>query len=499
MLNNDLVGCTIVGKSDNLSGRFASRVRSVFASQLISMMSGFALASLITAMASALVIPLYTRVLTPSEYGTVDVVQTLILIVAAISTLGVEHTLPALYHTYDYSIAKDKLVKTSIASISLASAGVAIVVGLTSPVLANILLHNHNLWPLILIGCASIWLLPIQSVVMTVLRLQLRPKLYVLISAIGTVTMLLSALIVVVVLNVGPAGVLTSTAVGTFAVVLAGTISLKSSLRSQLDRVIASKMFQLGVRVMPASLLWILLLSLDRLILVRFVPTSELGIYTVANKVANFVLLFSMALFGAWIPVILKRLSDTKNSGNVGPLSEIILVLLLTGVVGVGLYSKDIISLAAPVYTDSARLIPLLLIFNGPSIAVYSTLSLAAYTSGKVQYITIATAAALVTNIVANLITIPLLGIQGAANATALSGLVLMSTMWLLTRRERPVRIMVMPLGVLAIGYLFVIYNLNIEPGVLVVKALALITFPLTACAFLFVLRAHLVTTKSKS
>jgi O-antigen/teichoic acid export membrane protein len=479
----------MTGFSGQIVQRFTGQIRSGVGSQLIAMMSGFALASFISACASALIIPLYTRTLTPAQYGTVDVVQTLVLIAASLAAMGVDHSLPALFHKPEFEQKSGKLISTTLRVISLISGTLAIIVAVASPIISERFFLDGGLWYLILIGCVTVFSLPLQSVVTSVLKLQIRPKQYVLVSAIGTATLLVSAFALVAGLHAGPAGVLASASASVVAVSLAGMFLIKPYLGERFDRSTAEKVLSVGVRVMPAGLLWVMLLNVDRLILIQFVPTSELGIYTVANKIANFVLLFTLALFGAWIPVALKKLATPSMTGNMRRTSELIVVVLLSGVIAIALFSQEMVKFASPAYADSAQLIPLLLVFNGPCIVVYSMLTLGAYTSGRVYFITIATALALLTNVVVNIIAIPSLGITGSAVATAAAGLVLLLTMWLLTFKIKPIPMLVMPIGTLAIVILFAIYTFGSSIDTFAEKMLVFMAFPLISCALLFASR----------
>ena len=186
----------------------------------------------------------------------------------------------------------------------------------------------------------------------------------------------------------------------------------------KVDRKIKHDMLKYSVPLMPTIILWWIINVSDRYMVTGFVGSAENGLYTAASKIPNFVIMFSSIFIDAWqLSAVDEYDSDDKAefftkifriySGGIFAVSSALILAcqLITKI------------LVADSYYESWRYVPVLIIATTLSCLVNFLASV--YMAEKKSVMAMVTAlSGALTNIVLNLVLIPLIGALGAAIAT---------------------------------------------------------------------------------
>lgn len=84
---------------------------------LVKLTAGYSPVTLIGPLSLIFLTPLYTRVLTPADYGVVDVVLTMVTLITTVVNLGLDQALNAFF--YDGDLNYQKKLVTSVSKVSL--------------------------------------------------------------------------------------------------------------------------------------------------------------------------------------------------------------------------------------------------------------------------------------------------------------------------------------------------------------------------------------------
>ncbi len=258
--------------------------------------SVFTLANALKIGAAALAIPIATRLLDPSDYGTVTLATTLQLMLATVVALGLPEAILRFY--YD-----ERHGETGARALIASSVVVAFVVtsGVAGLVLIAGALGAGETEPL-LWGCALALPTAVYGGCMALLRAQERTGAFVLVALTASVGA--QALAVVgVILEPVPAtylaGVMVAVAAATITgLVLTGTIGAKPAARATLRAALAY-----GLPTVPYTASIFALAFADRFVVAAIDGSAAVGQYQVAFAFGFLGVVLVQSLQLAWVPM----------------------------------------------------------------------------------------------------------------------------------------------------------------------------------------------------
>jgi O-antigen/teichoic acid export membrane protein len=227
-----------------------------------------------------------------------------------------------------------------------------------------------------------------------------------------------ATLLLVVVLDEGPIGVIVGNFTGTLIVYAVLLGYRREQLGLEFDRGLLREMNRFGVPLVPTALfLWVTNFS-DRLFLVRLADTTEVGLYSVGVRIASALVLLLTAFRLAW-PAFAYSIDDDREARRTYAYVLTYLVALTTWVAtGLALLSPWIVDwIAAPAFAESSRVVGPLA-FSTVAFAAYIVVAIGVGRAKRTQFNWVVTGAAAVVNVALNLLLIPRYGMMGAAIAT---------------------------------------------------------------------------------
>ena len=368
-----------------------------------------------------LLVPVYTRVLTPDDFGILAVTATVGVLVTTIIGLSLESAITQLYFQYGNDVERRSLYATLLA-FWLVVPGLATLlldaVGRTgrldwSPTIRFQPYLRLTLWTSYL----SIFI-NLPSTIYATRQEALRVVVLLLSQSLLT-TMI--SLYLVVVMRGGALASLQATLYGT-AIGAAVSVVLTARMASwnlSWAKLRSAMSFSLPLVPHTASQ-WALSLS-DRVILSKYVSTGQLGLYSLGYQVSALISFFTQAVTNALAPIVNVQLNDNANRHKVPILGTYALFGTVFVGLAVALLGSDLIRLVTPPkFHGSARVIPLLalgFVFQG----IYLIWSRGTWVSRRTGWMPILTAIAGIINIGLNLWLIPRWGIMAAAFSTAVA------------------------------------------------------------------------------
>lgn len=372
-------------------------------------------------------LPFYTRALTPSEYGRVAIVLTITTAAGYVFTFGLDLALfRGFFRLTDDPAGQRRLVNSLWTFVIIASCSTALVVSAT---VAPWLSSDGIVRPVDLtLGLLSAALLASATTVpLALIRAQQRLRQYVVLSSIYAVATAAITLFLIVGLRAGVRGWF-------IAMLIANAITFAAACRmipfkrpSPLDRQAVRAGLALGLPLIPHLLgHWSLLLA-DRAVLGGIVTTAAVGVYTLGATMALPAMILVQALGQAFMPSYAAAATNESARSGLPSLVtaqavSVLLICLLVALLGPNLVSV----VAPPEYHQAAPLIPWFVLgyaFLGLYSIPMNGLSLG---MGRTRYVWVATAAAATTNIVLIYVLVPTHGILSAAIASAVGYLVLL-------------------------------------------------------------------------
>jgi O-antigen/teichoic acid export membrane protein len=269
-----------------------------------------------------------------------------------------------------------------------------------------------------------------------------------------------------------------------------------NELKAKIDKELLNRILRFGIPYLPAALAATIVNVVDRPVVLAMTNESTLGIYQANYKLGIFMSLAVLMFQFAWQPFFLNNAKE-KNAKEI--FSKVLtLFLLVTSVIWIilSLFIDDFAripfyhgrTIIGKAYLSGLPIIPIILLgylFNG----VYYNFQAGIYIEEKTKYFPVVTGVGALTNVVVNIILIPVLGIIGAAIATLAAYMVMAGGSFYYSQKYYPIpyeygKVARILLLIFVTGgiYYYLLYTIGI---IFVYKVILLIGF----FGMLFVLR----------
>lgn len=370
-----------------------------------------------------LLLPVYTRYLTPSEYGIVAVAGIVVNILGGVLTGGSRGAALKFFYEYEGD-SRREFYGSLLTALVLGSGSLFLFVDYFGEAIFGFAFEETPYSPYIRM---ALWMAFLKSALVKTVQQRLKAGeqalAYTLIN-IG-IAVCTAALTVwwIVVEGDGAVGAVRGRLVGMaiMAVVCVGTFI--PHVRLAFNRKMLKRAFLYSIPLVPHFLAHWLLSSADRFLLERMASLSDVGVYNIGYKLGMGMSLVAGAGNNSLIPLFGNL--DISNTEDVKKISEVftyyILAIVCVGLC-ISLFGEEVIMIATTSEYYSAKwVVPWVVIGYVMMALYYSPTNLLTITKGDSHVVSIASTLGAFSNVVLNIIFIPIIGIFGAAITTAIT------------------------------------------------------------------------------
>jgi O-antigen/teichoic acid export membrane protein len=398
--------------------------------------AAYTAASILSKLIAVALLPLYTRYLTPSDYGAAEVLFAAVVAASIVIRLGVIEAVLRFY--YKGGEDPTRVVATSFAALFwLAGAAALLALPFAGPISEALL--DEPAADLVRISIGGLWVLTLHEYLLTLFRLEERARAFFAVTIANVLVAIGLTVVLVVAEDEGARGLLLGSYASGAAFVLGLLVVHRRRLSLLVDRPLLGRMMRFGLPTMPAELSLYMLNFVDRIIIVRMAGLAAAGLYSLAVKFAQAVNVLVRGFQLAWPPLAYSIDDDDEARRAYALVVTWFVAVCAFVVTGMWLLSRWIVrALAAPEFFASYEAVGL--ISTAVTLyALYMVLLVILGRTGRTEFNFPATIAALVVNVALNLILVPPLGIVGAGIALLASYLVVVAVMYWFTQRLFPV------------------------------------------------------------
>lgn len=371
---------------------------------------------------SILLVPVYTRFLTPEDYGILDMGLITIQLFLLVFTFQLNQAIARYYFDKKEIGIAGTYAWNSILFGVISFIPLFGLFFLFDEGISTLLFARNDLVKIVWLLCPLMLFQGGFFLLQSVLRYSLQPKLEASLSVILTATSLALVLCFVVLFNLGAFGIVAALTISHALVFTVGLILSRRSLNFQIDFIAFRELFSFSWPLIFSSLSVFMYTYIDRFMIRSELGLDEVGLYGVGSRIASVAVLVMSSLSAAVNPLVYRHYRDPDFQEKISDLFNSILVFVSLTYLGVVLFKGEILLLfTTPEYYASAVVIPFLVAsafisqFNmflpGMEIAQKTKLIAAIYFSGGVI------------NLLLNYLLIPIYGIWGASVATVVTSL----------------------------------------------------------------------------
>jgi len=371
-----------------------------------------------------LLLPLYTNLLNPKEYGIITLVYVFIGFMNVIYHYGLDSSFLK-YFTIQKNIENQKKIFSTAFFLNFLSSILLSIVIIIFSAKISVLLFNDQIYQnLFKISSYILFFDSISHIPFALLRIQKKAFIFILIKFLNVSLTLFFNIYFLIIKDSGIEGVFNSVLIASIISTLIVILLSLNSFQIILKYDYIKKLINFGLPFLPAGIASITMESIDRYILSILTDASTVGIYTAGYKLGIFMLIFATAFNYAWQPFFLSTNKDDVAKKLFSTIFTFYMSLSFIIWVFISLFIKDIItiqlfdySIIGSQYNQSVNIVPIILlsyIFQG---AYYNFLP-GIYFQEKTKIIPLIVSISAFINILINILLIPIYGIIGSAIAT---------------------------------------------------------------------------------
>jgi O-antigen/teichoic acid export membrane protein len=394
--------------------------------------AAYTASSIVSKLIAVFLLPLYTRYLSPTEYGAAEVLLSGVVAASIVIRFGMIEAILRFYYLPD--VSRPAVVGTGFAALLwTATAGAAIGLALAEPISQALLGHPDA--GLVRIAVGGLWALTLWEYVLALLRLEERARAYFGITVANVLVTVPLTVLLVVVLGLGAEGLLVATYATVFPFIAFRLWEERRRLRLWPDRELLRRMGRFGLPTMPAELSLYSLNFIDRIVIARTAGLAAAGLYALAVKFAQGMNVIARAFQLAWPPLAYSITDDDEARRAYALVFTWFTAVCAFAVTGFWLLGPFIVRLlAAPNFFGAHRALPLLA--TGIALyALYLVQVIILGRTGRTELSVPATVAGTIANLALNLALVPSQGIVGAGIALVASYLLILAITYVLTQR----------------------------------------------------------------
>jgi len=381
----------------------------------------YGLGSIVARILGVLLLPLYTRYLSPSDYG---LIETLVALSAVLTALVAQAMKSAFFRFYFDSEELERrllVVRTAFWYVMAASTAVLVAGIVFSRQISWVLFHTQHHAGLVIAAFIGLWAAMNYEQMTSLFRVEQRSTAYVVATLANVGITIAATVLLVVAFDKGPLGVLIGNFTGTLIVYAALLLYSRHALGFQFSRPLYRSMNRFGLPLVPSAVaLWLTNFS-DRFFLVKLTDAHEVGLYSIGVRVASAIVLLLTAFRMAW-PAFAYSIDDDREAQRTYSfvLTYVVFVCCWLAL-ALGLLAPWILKLITtrPFYPAQNVVAPLA--FGVAAFAGYVVVQIGTGRARRTRANWVVTGAAAVLNVALNLTLIPPYGRMGAAIATVAS------------------------------------------------------------------------------
>jgi O-antigen/teichoic acid export membrane protein len=394
-----------------------------------------------SAAVSLILVPIYTHQFSPADFGLLALMLVLYGVGKQVYDLGFTNSVARFF--FDEGKEDENSLRemrtTSLAFLAAYAGMLTAALCLFAGTWSSLLTQSDRHGDLIQIVAITLYADTLSIVPLTLIRMQERSGVFLIITLVRLVTSLGLSILFVVVLDWGVSGALLANAIPAAGILAALLLEHPRDLRGHVSGELLRQMLAFGLPFFPVLLCsWVIDAS-DRYLLEIFRTRDEVGFYSLAYRFAQVMQIAVAAFSMGWAPLRYRIYEQPDAQAVYRRLTNGYVVVASVLAVGLALFAEEIVDIIAPPsYASAATVVPFLVLAYGLQGLYYLMVTGMGVVKRTVPMAWIALVGATV-NVGINLVAIREFGMKGAALTTVLAYVVLVGGSWYASQRVYPI------------------------------------------------------------
>lgn len=398
----------------------------------------YGVASILSKGIAIFLLPIYTKVLSPTDFGAYDLLVTLVALANLIVALEISQGLARCRADVEDDDSRVSLASTAFWFTGLMFGIACGATLLFSSQLTIFVLGDIAYLTAFQLGVCFIAVNGLYYLLLNQFRWELRSRAYAAVNFGYAMLTLLFAIIFCLILKMSLEGILLGQLLAATVCSLASYILLRKSFRIDFDVASLKQMLKFSLPLVPSGLAIFTSLYVSRFALNHFCTMEDVGVFGLASRVAGLATLLILGVQASLTPLVYQHFREAETPSHISRLFSWFVALALVACLSLALFAEPLIGLfstqayaaAAPLvaFLAPAMLLSQIYIF-APGIGIHKK-------TYWQLWVTLLSACA---SVGANLILVPIWGALGAAWATLFSSAVFLVGWFIASQRLYPI------------------------------------------------------------
>lgn len=384
----------------------------------------YGLSNILSRGVSLLLLPLYTRVLSPVDYGALDILTITGNFVNLLITMEISQGFARMSSEVETENDRTVYASTTLWYLVGVYALFTVVALMLVDWLTMLLMGSLEWSGIVRLVILSIATNGVFYLLQAQLRWSLQTRSYAVVSLVVMLVTTCSSAFLVLVLKYGVAGIVTGQILG---VIVGGLLSYtysRTHFRMVFDWGKCREMLVFSIPLVPSSINVFIAFYLDRIAIKQLMTLGDVGLYGVGYRFASAVSILMIGINTSLTPLIYNRFKLESTPGEIARIFRYFLMLALPAVVMIAAFAREaLILLTTANYYAAWTVIPV--IAGGILLSSMYIFMPGMDIAKKTKRISAINITAGLVNVPLNFLLIPYLGIMGAALATLCSALLM--------------------------------------------------------------------------
>ncbi len=359
-------------------------------------------------------LPLYTAVLQPSDYGILDLLGTVSLVSMFLIVSGTDSAFAYYYFRKEFEAERSTIVSSAM-WIRLIFSFSGFIITLAGASVISEILFGADLRLFIIITGLTVAFNSIFFFLLELLRFEFRPWLYTTVATSSVLISILLTIYFVLITRQGVYGAILANCISYFVVAVISIVYVFRNYGLRLSMSWFSNIVKYGYPLIGTGIAVWVLTSSGRYFLAHYSDLTAVGIYAVGAKVAAIMGVVTGAFQMAWGPFSMEIQNESNAKRIYSGVFFLFSFLALLGVFYISMFSIDVlIVLTNPSYYSAKVVVPFLCLSTVLSSAYFLAV-LGMNLSKKLQHTIWITASAAGLNVILNFVLTPEIGAVGAS------------------------------------------------------------------------------------
>lgn len=397
-----------------------------------------------------------TRILTSTEYGSVDVITAAAAYFTVLITLNLGTGLMRFYYETTGNPECDRAqMVSSLAWFTLLFGGlVAALVALFAGGLSDLLFGSPVYGKAITLAVASLPFAALKEIFKNVLRMQRKPVNFLAINILYALVNFALILLFVVSFKDGIDGYFWAQVISAVIAALVSAWLCRAQLAFSFSKHWFWLMAAYSLPMVPGGLFTWGMTYVNRILLTQYTSASQIAYYSMATKAAKVIELVVTAFILGWFPVFLKNINSPTFHAKMDRVFRYYFYATLTLSAVVTAFGREFFMvLAPPEYAPGVALVALLCLKQVFYASTY-TYTVGITQTRKTYFVSVSTGLGVLATIGISLLLLPAYGIFGAALADLLGTFVYALLMLLFSERLVSLNLRYAPVVLSLLGFL---------------------------------------------